>query len=297
MNSIIKKIDDVSFELKKDFDFRFLNKYGQVFKVFDKQDSGNICFGLKDGNKKLFIKYAGAPTINYGGKSEEAILRLQNTILIYEDIKDSNLINLIDHFEVNNGYALIFEWIDGECLHEHWNFDKYPKYVHPKSPNYKFSKLDLRYKLKCLDDIFKLHELIAKKGYVAIDFYDGSIIYDFLNNKTTICDIDFYTKGPIINTMGRMWGSDRFMSPEEFEFGESIDEITNVYTMGAIAFEVLGDNKTRDIESWKASENLYYIAKKAVNKNREKRYKSISEFYNAWKMENNKLKDYSENDI
>jgi serine/threonine protein kinase, bacterial len=40
--------------------------------------------------------------------------------------------------------------------------------------------------------------------------------------------------------MGRLWGSSRFMSPEEFGLGAKIDERTNVFNMGAIAFGLLG---------------------------------------------------------
>ena len=72
--------------------------------------------------------------------------------------------------------------------------------------------------------------------HLAIDFYDGSVIYDFESKKTTICDVDLFRKKPFINDMGRLWGSSRFMSPEEFKLGAEIDEITNVYTAGAVAF-------------------------------------------------------------
>lgn len=282
MKRVINHIDSVSFELKEDFDFHWLNKYGKVFCVFDQQDSGNICFGIENNHNKLFIKYAGAPTINYDGKCEDAILRMKNAIPIYENIHHPNLIKLITHCEQGNGYASIYEWVDGECLHAHWNFYKYPKYTHPKSPNFKFNKLSLKLKLDCIDKIFNLHKLVAEKGYVAVDFYDGSIMYNFETNNTTICDIDFYTKGPFINTMGRMWGSSRFMSPEEFEKGATIDEVTNVFTLGATTFEILGDNYTRNIEQWKASKKLFQIAKKATDPDRNKRYQSINDFYNAW---------------
>ncbi|WP_343824568.1 hypothetical protein [Clostridium subterminale] len=84
--------------------------------------------------------------------------------------------------------------------------------------------------------------------------------------------------------MGRMWGSSRFMSPEEFELGATIDEITNVFTMGAASFELLGNNYNRSIEEWKASEKLFQVAQKAISNDRNQRYQSISDFYNAWKM-------------
>lgn len=282
MDRIIKCIDDITFELKEDFDFTWLQQYGTVFRVFDQQDSGNLCFGVVRGEKKLFIKYAGAPTMNYAGAPEKAILRLKNAIPVYERIHHPSLIKLINHLSLGSGYVMIFEWAEGECLNAHWDFHKYPKYSHPLSPNYKFNQLSQEQKLDCLNDIISLHELVARTGYVAIDFYDGSILYDFASNKTTICDIDFYEKSPYINEMGQMWGSSRFMSPEEYQKGAIIDEITNVFTLGAVAFEIFGDNKSRNLASWKASDQLFQVARKATNANRSERYPTICDFHNAW---------------
>jgi len=281
---ILKTIDECEFELKEDHDFSWLSNYGKVFTVFSDQDSGNIAFGTDDGRNKYFIKYAGCLTKEYTGKVEDAIMRMKASVQIYEDIKHPNLIQLLWYGKIGQGYACIYKWANGECLHAHWNFEKYPKYTHPQSPNVKFNNLELKHKLNCLDVIFNFHEEVAKQNYVAIDFYDGSIMYDFDTNTTTICDIDLYSTSPFKNEMGRMWGSSRFMSPEEFELGATIDEITNVFTMGAVSFELLGNNYNRSIEEWKASEKLFQVAQKATSNDRNQRYQSISDFYNAWKM-------------
>jgi serine/threonine-protein kinase len=277
-----KRIDECEFELKEDHDFSWLCNYGTVFAVFAGQDSGNIAFGTQDGKNKYFIKYAGCHTKEYTGEIADAIIRMKAAAQVYEDIKHPNLIQLLWHGEIGKGYASIYKWAKGECLHAHWNFEAFPKYTHPQSPNVKFSSLELRYKLECCDVIFSLHEEVAKQNYVAIDFYDGSIMYDFDTNTTTICDIDFYAKKPYINEMGRMWGSSRFMSPEEFIKGEVIDEVTNVFTMGAVAFEILGNNHDRNLETWKAPELLFAVALKATSQAREDRYNSIQEFRIAW---------------
>lgn len=55
--------------------------------------------------------------------------------------------------------------------------------------------------------------------------------------------------------MGRMWCSSRFMSPEEFKLGETIDEISNVYLMRAMAFALFGSYE-RIPEKWQLSEEL-----------------------------------------
>ena len=52
-------VDGINFKMQVYFDFSFLEKYGKVFKVFDDQDSGNICFGLVNGNNKFFVKKSG----------------------------------------------------------------------------------------------------------------------------------------------------------------------------------------------------------------------------------------------
>lgn len=276
------RLDKVSFQLKEEHNFDWLTNMGVVFDVFDEQDSGNICFGIEKEGAKKFVKYAGAKTKEYIGKPEDAIVRLHNSIPIYEDLQHKNLINLIEHFEVEKGYVLIFEWFEGECLHSHWSFPPPYKYTHPESPFYRFRQLPIEKRLKSFKSILEFHLKVEKNNYVAVDFYDGSILYDFKNNVTKICDIDLYKKKPFINTMGRLWGSSRFMSPEEFKLGANIDERTNVYNMGAIAFGLLGGELDRSISKWDVGQELYEIALKAVHKDKIDRYSTVEEFFLAW---------------
>jgi len=49
----LQYIDGIPFKLKSTFDFSFMKEYGTVFKVYDDQDSGNICFGTEKDEKKL----------------------------------------------------------------------------------------------------------------------------------------------------------------------------------------------------------------------------------------------------
>jgi len=79
-----------------------------------------------------------------------------------------------------------------------------------------------------------------------------------------------------------MPGSSRFMSPEEFEKGSVIDEVSNVFLMGATAFALLGDATDRTLQKWHADKALFSVAEKAVSKDRTKRYQSIDELTVAW---------------
>lgn len=270
-NFYIQYINNIPYKLKSPFDFSFIEKYGEVFKIYDDQDSGNICFGVKNGDKMYFIKFAGAPTERYSGKPEDAIARLKSTVPIYEDLAHSALIKFIRAEEVGNGFAAIFEWTDGECMGKMYTMSRE-----------KFMQMSDSTRLEVFNDILAFHIYVIKQGYVAIDFYDGSIMYDFGRKKTLICDIDLYSKMPYINEMGRMWGSSRFMSPEEFTLGAAIDELTNVYLMGATAFALFGGEKDRSIEKWRLGDELYKVALKAVNDNRDKRQQSLSDFECEW---------------
>ena len=130
-------------------------------------------------------------------------------------------------------------------------------------------------------DIVRFFEYVVSQNYVAIDFYDGSIMYDFETGKTTICDIDFFRKQPCINDMGRMWGSALFQSPEEYQLGAAINEVTNVYTLGATAFALFGTyNRTR--EKWQLSDKLFEAAARAVSDNPSNRQQSIRQFAEEW---------------
>jgi len=278
-------IDEVSFELKNSaFNFDFLHDYGKVFAVFDKNDSGNISFGVKNNKNRYFIKVAGAETKNKNdnNKTKDVIENLIHAADVYKTLKHPSLINLVDNKEIPNGYILVFDWIDGECMNEHWTYDKYPKYTHEKSAFFRYIRLEKPKLLQSLNEIFEFHRFVALKNHVAIDFYDGSVMYNFNTGKTTICDIDFYGKSPYVNNMGQLWGSSRFMSPEEYKKGEIIDETTNVYTMGATAFVFLGGEKDRSFNKWRMGKNLYDAALKAVQDDRTKRYKTIDEFITNW---------------
>lgn len=282
-NYVTITLDQVTFQLQEEHDFNWLKEIGTVFTVFDQQDSGNISFGVERDHQRFFIKYAGAKTAEFTGNPEDAIERLKEAIPTYQTLEHPNLIKMVDYFYTENGLALVFEWFNGECLHSHWLYGGMEKYTNPKSPYYRFKKLDVEKRLKAVDTILSFHAHMESKQYVAVDFYDGSILYDFENDITKICDIDFYRKSPSVNDLGDFWGSTRFKSPEEYKLGAPIDSVTNVYNLGAVIFGLIGGEMDRSFSKWDESQELYEVALKAVEEERSKRYISINELYDVWK--------------
>ena len=60
-----------------------------------------------------------------------------------------------------------------------------------------------------------------------------------------------------------------------------IDEVTNVYTMGATAF-CLFSKSDRTKEAWPLSERSYDVVSRAASDNREDRQQSIQQLMNEW---------------
>lgn len=285
------KIDNIEFKLKEYQDFSWVNDYGIVFSVIDETGSGCISFGVQKDNKKYFIKIAGAKTVAAEISEQDSIDLLKDAVEKYKNIHHQNLIKYIDSFDINEFFAVIFEYADGECLFDHWNFEKYKNDSTLITPIQKFKKLEISKRLDVVYKLFSFFETFINAGYVAVDFYDSSIIYNFEKDEATFCDIDLFRKLPTKNDLGKdYYGTKRLKAPEENELGATIDELTNEFTLGAIIFDIfsnVSNNDKRyeigmfipnDLEEFELNIKTYNVLLKATNYDRNNRYTSINEF-------------------
>ena len=271
-------MDGVSFRMKEEYDFSFIGKYGKVFRVFDNSYSGAVCFGVEKSGKRYFLKFAGAKTFAATNPNiEDTITALKITVPKYKELKHRLLINQIDAEETGGGFIAVYDWFDGEGC----------GYMHPEMQK-KFLALPDREKLRVYNGILEFHCHVAACGYVAIDFNNGSTLYNFDNGKFAFCDIDFYAKQCQISGWSGIWGDPNFKSPEECRGYSVINETSNVYTMGAVAFYFFAENDKDSREKWTLSSELYEIAKKAINEQRSQRHQTIKELISEWKTANTK---------
>lgn len=59
--------------------------------------------------------------------------------------------------------------------------------------------------------------------------------------------------------------------------------MTNVFTLGALAFFFFGDDRNKCAESWNVSPALYAVAARAIRPARDERYPSVDAFADAWR--------------
>ena len=180
-----------------------------------------------------------------------------------------HLPQLHNTFATPDGFTLVYNWVDGEGLRPERELG--PDEVHPLD---RFCALPAAEIIDALNVIYDVHILIEKHGFIAEDFYDGCIIYDFEEKRIHLYDFDHYHPAPFVNDLGRLYGSTRFMAPEEFQKGARIDERTNVFMLGRTAFVLLANNSdSRD--DWKGNDAMWHVAKKATQPDKQLRYPSV----------------------
>ena len=141
--------------------------------------------------------------------------------------------------------------------------------------------LPVEKKLAVFQAVLAFHRHVAERGYVSVDFYDGCVMYEEETGRPLLCDVDAYHRTPFFNPVGRMWGSSRFMAPEEYQRGAPVDERTMVYTMGSFAFELFSP-EGRELSLWPLSPAAWKCVGKAASSQRENRYPTLRSLEEAW---------------
>ena len=246
----------------------YLAGCGEIFTVFDRQDSGNISFGVRIGGERFFVKTAGlvgAPTAVFTHAQRAELLR--RAVELWRSCDHPALTKLLNTIESSEGLMLVYAWANGELLSS-------------KKP--RFRALPAAEIVDALNVIYALHAELALQGWIAVDFYDSALIYDYDTKEIHVMDLDLYQPGPFRNEMGRMFGSGRFMAPEEYERGAIIDERTTVFTMGRAAAVFLSDNSLNRAP-FRGNDAMFAVIQRACQPEREQRYQTLADFNAAWR--------------
>ncbi len=215
----------------------FLASIGEVFARFDQQDSGNISFGVETEAGRHFVKTAGPP--GSGGlplAHKDRVALLYNAERLAQEVSHPALACFERSIPSAWGPMLVYGWVEGEHLHA-----PRERREDPDTAWQRFLARPTLERLPVVRTLIDLHVELAKKNWVAGDFYDGCLIYNFPSKSIHVFDLDSYHQGPYRNNMGRMFGSTRFMAPEEFELGRAIDERTTVFALGRTIAIFLSD--------------------------------------------------------
>ncbi|TCC16991.1 serine/threonine protein kinase [Kribbella speibonae] len=234
----------------------YLDQLGTIFARFAPRDSGNVSYGVEFGGTRYFVKTAGDPaaTEPYLGFDDRVDL-LRNAVELARSVNHPVLPTLHAVIESPAGPLLVYDWRDGDLLGDPVTRER-------------FQALPTAEILAALATIYDLHAALDALGWVECDFYDSALLYDFQTRGLTVFDLDTYHRGPHHNTMGEMFGSSRFMAPEQHVLGAPLDTRTNAYVMARVALVFLPEPPPA----------LHAVLLEATTT----RFPSYQAFYDAW---------------
>lgn len=263
----------------------FVRACSTVLREFDHltQDSGNVSWLVRSAGQHLFVKTAGTPDppvpdapIPYFDHAGRVRL-LRNAVDLARSCDHHALPSLLNVIESPVGPALVYDAVGGELI-------RVPSEERedPASSYQRLAQLPASVLFGLFDTLIDVHVDLAAAGWVAGDLYDGCLIVDFQTSALGVIDLDSYRRGTTTNDMGRMFGSSRFMAPEEFELGAQIDERTTVFTLGRIVWH-FATRLTEERANFCGTAGLASVIQKACEPTPADRYNSVADMARAWR--------------
>lgn len=134
--------------------------------------------------------------------------------------------------------------------------------------------------MRAFEQVLGAHLAVEDAGHVAVDFYDGAMVYDFTKDTLHLVDLGEYLPGPFVLEEERLPGSRRFMAPEEFQRGAVIDARTTVFTLGRAERLLLdaGDEE----RAWRGTPAQLAVLARATHADPGQRFQTVRQFITTW---------------
>lgn len=250
---------------------------GTITATFDRsQDSGNVSWIVATEAGEFFAKSAGTtappgpgdprPYFDHPGR----VRLLRNAADVAASCDHRALARLRNVVETADGPVLVYDKVPGELIGTPRR-----QRADPASAYRRFAALPAERHLPIVHELFDAHVALAAAGWIACDLYDGCLIVDFATDRLTLIDLDTYVRGPFRNEMGRMFGSDRYMAPEEYVLGATIDERTTVFTLGRLALH-FGTAATDDPAAYVGGSDLAAVLVRATSADPADRFPEVA---------------------
>jgi len=237
----------------------YLRTVGEVFRAFREQDSGCVSYGVQlPGGGRWFVKEATT------GRARRS---LDRAWAFHRAVRHPAIVPQLHRIAVRDGgTAVVMPWHPGETLYG--------------AAGARFRALPLARVHRAVDRVLDAHLAVEAAGMVAVDLYDGALLYDFDGDELHLIDLDEYRPGPFVLREERLPGSTRFMAPEEWRRGALIDIRTTVHVLGRTARLLLdaGD----DERAWRGTAAQLAVLERATRADPAERFAGVREFMTAW---------------
>ena len=230
-----------------------LAEFGDVFVAFDDDESGCLVSGLATESGEWCVKHA----VNARGAAAQA-----RALAVHDAVQHPALVAPVQVVAGDAGPIIVYPWVRGERLR-----------MRPM-----VGRLSTAARLAAIESIIEVHALINDAGFVSIDLYDGNLIFD---DRIHLIDIDEYRPAPFVLDADRTPGSTRFMAPEEFRRGATLDRRTTVFHLGRTAAVLFDPPQGMGREQVPSA--LVPVIERATADDPDDRYEDAHALLNAWR--------------
>ncbi|HEX3003799.1 MAG TPA: hypothetical protein VHO27_06290, partial [Angustibacter sp.] len=170
-----------------------VSEVGEVFRVFDRQDSGCVSYGVRVGAQRWFVKTA---------TTAAAAGSLERAIAVHAAVHHRAVLAPVHVLREGPDArpVLIYPWLDGEVLYHATVGADGAATSRSRSeaghPIARFRALPVDAVRKAVDVVLDAHRAVDDAGLVAVDLYDGCFLYDFATHRMSLIDLDEYRPGP-----------------------------------------------------------------------------------------------------
>lgn len=256
-------------EVLEDLGCRLVRSFGE------RQDSRSVILGIESAD--------GARYVLKHAEDDQAIAWLESGSRFHADVQHAAVPTVVHQITTATGRGLVEEWGAGEILSDGYDPAVLPR-DDPESTYRRFLRLAADEIADAIDRLIDIHVTVTAAGYVAVDLYDGCVLYDFSTRSLRLIDLDLYRQGPYVLDGDRAYGSSSYQPPEEFRRGATIDERSTVYTPGRMALVYLGC--ARDSEpsrgDFRGTDAQFAVATNATALDPHDRIQTVVELHAAW---------------
>lgn len=251
----------------------WLGSLGTPFAIFDQQDSGCLSHGVRaPSGDRLFVKTA---------TTAAAAVSMRRGLVVHAAVEHEAIVAPTAAYALASGeLAVVYPWRDGGVLYP---ADPRGAAVRtdPAGAMARFRALPVAEVEAGLDAVLDAHLAVTAAGFVAVDLYDGCLLYDFAASRMRLVDLDEYRPGPFTLEAERLPGSTRFMAPEEFRRGAVIDERTTVFNLGRTLRLLLDAGDTED--AWRGTDRQLAVTARATHPDPAWRHPTVAALTAAWR--------------
>lgn len=249
----------------------WLDAVGETFATIEFHDSGCTSYGVRIDGENWFVKAA----------FDEQRDQLHGAIRVHATLQHPAIVPMESNFVLlGDGTAVVYPWIRGESLNDPFA----PGALHRDDPHSALNRLRaLPYAdaVAAFDVVLDAHVAAEDEDLVAVDFYDGCLMYDFERRAIRLVDLDLYSP-PYFLDRDQQFGSTRFMAPEEFVRGAAIDFRTTVYTLGRTGFQLLGEPGGEE-DTFRGSDAQSAVLQQAAAIRPADRFPTVAALVSAWR--------------